>query len=136
TGFSGVDAHQVGAVVGGHVLASFLPGIEHLLTEGQRPVEGRVVVVNQLGVGDRFADAVNHAGDLANVGLLGFDPQQVGAVLQRSDAVQNHAVFARAGTEAEQTGRQTLRLQQLAVGLHDDVAVGDVGCGFDVFAVQ
>src|SRR5690606_38845925 len=131
-----LDAHQLVAVVGGHVLAFGGPGVEHLLTEVQGPVEGRAVVVHQLGVGNDGADAVNHALDLANVRLLGFDPQQVGAVLQAGDAVQNHAVFASARLEAEQAGGQTLGLEQLALGLDDHVAVFDVGGGVDVLTVQ
>src|SRR5690606_32813263 len=109
-----VDAHQLGAVVGGNVLAFGNHGVEHLLTEVQGPVEGRAVVVDQLGVRDDLTDAVNHALDLANVRLLGLDPQQVSAVLQAGDAVQYAAVFAGASAELEQVGRQTLRTQQLA----------------------
>src|SRR5690606_24256918 len=108
------------------------PIVEHLLTEVQSPVEGRAVVVNQLGVGHNFADAVDHASDLTNVGLLGFDPQQVGTVLQAGDTVQNHTVFASAFFELEQTGRQTLGLEQLALSLDHNVAVCDVVCRLDV----
>src|SRR5690606_11217098 len=129
-----VCTHQTGAVVCRYVLASFLPRIEYLLTEVQSPVEGRAVVVNQLGVRHHFTDAVNHGRDLTNVGLLGFDPQQVGTVLQAGDTVQNDAVFAGAFLELEQAGSQTLRLEQLAVCLNNHVAVGDVGSGLDVVA--
>src|SRR5690606_22839043 len=45
-----LDAHQAGTVVGGNILAFGNHGIEYLLTEVQRPVEGRAVVVDQLGV--------------------------------------------------------------------------------------
>src|SRR5690606_2814255 len=92
--------------------------------------------VNQLGVGHNFADAVDHASDLTNVGLLGFDPQQVGTVLQAGDTVQNHTVFASAFFELAQTGRQTLGLEQLALSLDHNVAVCDVVCRLDVLAVQ
>ncbi len=68
--------------------------------------------------------------------LLGFDPQHVCAVLQAGDAVQNNTVFARARLEAEQARGQTLRLQQLAVGLDHNVAVLDLGSVVDVLAVQ
>src|SRR5690606_30563327 len=129
-------AHQVVAVVGGNILALGNPVVEHLLTEVQGPVEGRAVVVNQLGIGHHFADAVNHVGDLANVRLLGFDPQQVSAVLQGGDAVQNHAVFTSTFAELEQTGGQALGLEQLAVGLAAHVAVLDVVSAGDVVTVQ
>src|SRR5690606_40205590 len=72
------------------------PIVEHLLTEVQSPVEGRAVVVNQLGVGHNFADAVDHASDLTNVGLLGFDPQQVdrkSTRLNSSHVKISYAVF-------------------------------------------
>jgi hypothetical protein len=82
------------AVVGRDVLALFAPGIEHLLAEVQRPVEGRRVVVDELGTRHDFADTVDHAGDLADVRLLGLDPHQVRAVLQRGDTVEHHAVLA------------------------------------------
>src|SRR5690606_14240783 len=121
--------------VGGSVLAFGSPGIEHLLTEVQGPVEGRAVVVDQLGVRDVFADAVKHALDLANVRLLGFDPQQIGAVLQAGDAVQYAAVFAGARAELEQVGRQALRTQELATAVDHDVAVAQVGGG-NFFAIQ
>src|SRR5690606_26888745 len=75
-------------------------------------------------------------GDLADVGLLGFDPQQVGTVLQGSDAVQNHAVHASAFTELEQAGGQTLGLEQLAVGLDDNVTVLDVVSAGDVVTID
>src|SRR5690606_16706394 len=102
----------------------------------QSPVEGRAVVVDQLGIRNHFADAVDHLGDLADVGLLGFDPQQVGTVLQGSDAVQNHAINTSAFTELEQAGRQTLGLEQLAVGLDDDVTVLDVVSAGDVVTID
>src|SRR5690606_15989434 len=80
-GFVVLDAHQLGAVVGGNILAFGNHGVEHLLTEVQGPVEGRAVVVNQLGIRNGPADFVDHLGNLANVRLLSLDPQQVSAVL-------------------------------------------------------
>ena len=77
-----VDAHQLVAVIGGNVLAFFFPGVKHLLAEIQRPVERWRVVVDQLGIGNDLADFVDHAADLADMRLFGFDPQQVSAVLQ------------------------------------------------------
>ena len=109
---------------------------DSLLTEVQGPVEGRAVVVNQLGIRHHFLDAVNHARNLANVRLLGFDPQHVCAVLQAGDTVQNNTVFARASFELEQARGQALRLQQLAVGLDHNVAVLDLGSVVDVLTVQ
>src|SRR3546814_7587917 len=63
--------------------------IEHLLAKVQRPVEARRVVIGELGIGNRFADAIDHAGDLFDVRLFGLDPDQVGAVLKAGDAVKN-----------------------------------------------
>src|SRR5690606_19777678 len=131
-----ISAHQTVAVVSRNVLTFSNPIVEHLLTEVQSPVEGRAVVVNQLGVGHNFADTVNHRSDLTNVRLLGFDPQQVGTVLQAGDTVQNHTVFASAFFELEQARSQTLRLEQFALSLDYNVAVCDVVCRLDVFAIQ
>ena len=122
-----IDAHQLGAVIGRHVLARFGPGVEHLLAEIQRPVEAGRVVVDQLGVGDHFADAADHATDLADVRLFGFDPQQVRAVLKAGDAVQHAAVLAGSRTELEEVAGQALGLEQLAVAADQDVAVADFG---------
>src|SRR5690606_27079810 len=130
-----LDANLLGAVVGRTVIALGNHGVEHLLTEVQRTVEGRAVVVHQLGVRDVFTDAVNHGLDLANVRLIGFDPQQVGAVLQAGDAVQYAAVFAGAGTELEQVRRQALGTQQLAAAVDHDVAIAQVGSGH-FFAIE
>ena len=116
-------AHQLGAVVGRDILAGGLHRVVHLLAEVQGPVERRAVVVGQLGVRDDLADPLDHAGDLRDMRLFGLDPQQVGAVLQRGDAVEHAAVFAGAGAELEQVARQALGPQQLAVALDDDVAV-------------
>src|SRR5690606_15589731 len=107
-----------------------------LLAEVQGPVERRAVVVNQLGVRDDFADAVNHLCDLANVRLLGFDPQQVSTVLQAGDTVEDNTVDTGAFAEAEQAGGQALRLEQLAVCLDNHVAVLDVVSAVDVLTVQ
>ena len=134
-GFVVLDAHQLGAVVGGNVLAFGNHGVEHLLTEVQGPVEGRAVVVHQLGIRDGLTDFVDHGRDLANVRLLGFDPQQVGTVLQAGDAVQYAARFAGASTELEQVGRQALGTQQLAAAVDHDVAVAQVGSGH-FFAIE
>src|SRR5690606_35606817 len=95
----------------------------------------RAVVVDQLGVRDDLADLVNHGSDLTNVRLLGLDPQQVGTVLQRSDAVQDAACFASASAELEQVGRQTLGTQQLAFTIQNHVAVVQIGRGH-FFAIQ
>ena len=130
-----VNAHQLGAVVGRNVFAFANHDVEHLLTEVQSPVERWAVVVNQLGVRDGFTNFVNHASDLTNVRLLGFDPQHVGAVLQRGDAVQYAACFTGASAELEQVGRQALRTQQLATAVQNHVAVVQVGSG-NFFAIQ
>ena len=89
-----IDAHQPGAIIGAHVLVGRNIGIIDLLAEIQRPVEAGAVVVDQLGSGDHLADAVHHSGDLADVRLFGFDPQQVSTVLQAVDAVEHAAIFA------------------------------------------
>ena len=128
--------HQVGAIVVAQILAFFLPGIEHLLTEVQGPVERRAVVVNQLGVRLLLADTVDHVLDVSHVRGRGLDPQQVGAVAQAGDTVQYHAVDVGVAAELEQTGGQTGGLEQLAVGLDHDVAVVDLVGGIDVFAFQ
>ena len=67
--------------------------------------------------------------------LLGLDPQQVGAVLQRGDAVEHAAVFAGAGTELIEVAGKPLRTHHLAVLVDDDVAIPGVG-GSHFFAVQ
>ncbi len=128
--------HQVGTLVGGDVLAFGFPGVEHLLAEVQRPVERRRVVVDQLGAGHRLADAVDHAGDLADVGLFGLDPQKIGTVLQAGDAVQHHPVFAGARLELIEAGGETLDLDQLAVLLDHHVAVVDIGGRGNLFTVE
>ena len=89
----------------------------------------------QLGVWHDGADAIHHALDLADVRLLGFDPQQVGAVLQAGDAVEHAAVFAGAGAELEQVARQALGTQQLAAAIDENVAVLGGGRRY-FFAVQ
>jgi hypothetical protein len=92
-----IHAHQPRAVIAAHVLAVRGPGIIDLLAEIERPVEAGRVVVDQLGIGDRFANARNHPADLADMRLFGFDPQQVGAILQAGDAVQHAAILAGSG---------------------------------------
>ena len=67
--------------------------------------------------------SLHHAADLGDMRFFGFDPQQVGAVLQRGDAVEHAARFAGVRTELEQVARQALRTQQLAVALEYDVAI-------------
>src|SRR5690606_28413571 len=78
----------------------------------------------------------NHFCDLANVRLLGFDPQQVGTVLQAGDTVEDNTVDTGAFAEAEQARGQALRLEQLAVCLDNHVAVLDVVSAVDVLTVQ
>ena len=130
-----IDAHQPGAIIGAHVLAGRNIGIIDLLAEIQRPVEAGRVVVNQLGGGDHLADAVHHSGDLADVRLFGFDPQQVGTVLQAVDAVEHAAILARTGAELEQVRRQPLRPQQLAIAADDNVAVANLA-DVDFLAIE
>ena len=122
-----VDTHQLGAVIGRHVLACFGPRIEHLLAEIERPVEAGRIVVDELRIRHDLADTVDHFGNLFDVRLLGLDPQQVGAVLQAGDAVEHHAVHARAGAELEEVRRQALGRKQLAVAADEHLPVADVG---------
>ena len=70
------------------------------------------------------------------MGFFGFDPQQVGAVLQAGDAVKNHAIFTSAGFELVEARSETLGFHQLAVLLDDHVAVVDVGGIFDHIPVE
>ncbi len=67
--------------------------------------------------------------------LLGLDPQQVGAVLQRGDAVEHAAVFAGAGAELIEIAGQPLRAHHLAVAVDDDVAASGI-LGRHFFAIQ
>ncbi len=67
--------------------------------------------------------------------LLGLDPEQVGAVLQRGDRVEHAAVRAGAGRELEQVRGQALRADELAVTHEDHVAVLGV-LGGDLLAVE
>ena len=130
-----LDVHQVLAVEGRDVPALLRPGVVNLPAEIQGPVERRAVVVDQLGVRHLFTDAVDHAADLADVRLLGLDPDQVGAVLQRGDAVQHAAVLAGALAELEQARLEALGPQQVAVALEHHVAVLHLVVG-DVLAVE
>ena len=67
--------------------------------------------------------------------LLGLDPQQVGAVLERGDAVEHDAVLARSGAELVKVRGQTLGGQQLAIAADEDLAIGDVG-GVNFIAIE
>lgn len=67
--------------------------------------------------------------------LLGLDPQQVGAVLQRSDAVEHAAVFAGTSTELIEVAGKPLRTHHLAVAVDNDVAIPGVG-GCHFLAIQ
>ena len=128
-------AHQLGAFVGGHVLAFGLQGVVHLLAEVQGPVERWAVVVHQLGVRDDLADFADHAADLRDMRFFRFDPQQVGAVLQGGNAVEHATLFAGTGAELEQVARQAFWTQQLAFALDDDVAIAQC-VGRHFFAVE
>ncbi|MCY1240316.1 hypothetical protein D9M72_531570 [compost metagenome] len=86
----------------GNIPPVFLPGIEDLLPEIQGPVERWRVVVDELRVRDDGLDAVHHAGDLFDVGLLGFNPKQVRAIVERIDAVHNATVRSSAFPELEE----------------------------------
>ena len=68
--------------------------------------------------------------------LLGLDPQEISTILQRGDAVEYHTILPRALSELEQTGCQTSRLQQLAVGLDHHVPIGNVISAVDVIAIE
>src|SRR6201995_3644719 len=115
--------HQLGAIVLADVLAGFLSCVVDVPTEVERAVERRRVVVGELRVRDDLADAVDHLGDLLDMRLLGLDPQQVRAVLQRGDAVEHTAILTGAGPELIEVAGQALRTHHLAVLVDDDVAV-------------
>src|SRR3984885_1918538 len=127
--------HQVGPIVLADILAGFLHRIVHLPTEVERPVERWRVVVGQLRVRNHLANAVDHLGDLLDIRLLGLDPQQVGTVLQRSDAVEHAAIFSGAGTELIEVAGEPLRTHHLAVAVDDDIAIPGVG-GRHFLAIQ
>ncbi len=81
-----------------------------------------------------LADTVDHRRDLFDVRLLRLDPQQVGAVIERRDAIHDTAVGPGSFAELEEVRRQTLRTHQLAIAIEDHVAVAR-GCRVDLFAV-
>ena len=128
-------AHQLGAFVGGHVLAVGLHDVIHLLAEVQGPVDRGAVVVHELGVRDDLADFADHAADLRDMRFFRFNPQQVGAVLQRGDAIEHATLFAGTGAELEQVAWQAFWTQQLAFALEDDVAIAQ-RIGRHFFAVE
>ena len=57
-------AHQRAPVVRRHVASFRDPRVVHLLAKVERPIERRRIVVDELGVGNDGADAVDHARDL------------------------------------------------------------------------
>ena len=120
------DTHEIVAAVGRHVLAFGCPVVEDLLAHVERPVKRWRVVVDQLGVGHDLADRANHVANGANVWCGGFDPQQIGAVLQTVDAVEHAALFAGAVAELVQTVWQPHRANELAVLFEQNFAVFDV----------
>ena len=70
------------------------------------------------------------------MGLLGFDPQQVGTVLQAGNTVKNDAIFTGARLELVEARSEALGFHQLTVLLDDHVAIIDVGGVFDHIAIQ
>src|SRR6195256_4636991 len=127
--------HQFGPIVPADILAGFLHRVVDLPTEVERPVERGRIVVGQLRVRNDLANAVDHLGDLLDMRLLGLDPQQVGAVLQRGDAVEHATIFAGAGTELIKVAGKPLRTHHLAVPVDDDIAIPGVG-GCHFLAIQ
>src|SRR3546814_18459126 len=78
-------------------------------------------MLRDLRIGDDFADAVDHGGDLFDVRLSSLDPQQVGTVLKRGAAVHDAAIVAGSGTESIEVRGKALRANQLAVAIHQHV---------------
>ena len=111
------------------------PCIKHLLTEIQRPIEAWRVIVGKLCIWNDFANAVYHACNLLNMRLFRFDPDEVRAILKRGDAIQYAAIFASAGAELEQIGRQALWTQQLSVAVQNDIAILGRG-GVNFFTIK
>ena len=115
-----------GVRIGGDVLAGVPPLRIDLLAERQGPVEGGRVVVHQLGLRRLLPHRADQAANLLQVGPLGFNPQQVGAVLQAGGAVEHHPVGPGALAEGVQAVVQPLRAAQLAVLVDGDVAVAQL----------
>ena len=67
--------------------------------------------------------------------LLGLDPEQIGAVSQRRDAVEHAALLTGTGAELVQVGCQALGPQQLSLAADHDVAVVQVGAR-DLFDIE
>ena len=97
--------------------------------------DGRVVV-DQLGVRALLAHRIHHGGDLRNVRLFGFDPEQIRAMLEAGDAVEDDAVEAGVFLERVQAIVQTLRLTDLAALVDGDVAVVQLVQVVHLFRVQ
>ena len=56
--------------------------------------------------------------------------------MQGSNAVQDYPVLARSLAELKEARGQPRRLQQLAIGLDHDIAIGDVIGTFNVVAIE
>ena len=75
-----------------HISTRFLPFFINLFPKLQRPIKGRGIVIDQLGLRTFFPDRFNHATDLFEVRSLGFDPKQIGPMFKCRDAIKNHPI--------------------------------------------
>ena len=78
--------------VSAQVFACSLPFAVDLLSESQCPVKRRRVVVYQLRIWHVLTYFIYHAGDLRDIGLFRFDPEEVRTMFQASHAVEHHAI--------------------------------------------
>ena len=81
-----------GVWVSAQVFACSLPLAVDLLSESQRPVKRRRIVVYQLRIRHVLTYFIHHTGDLRDIGFFRFDPKEVRTMFQASHAVEHHAV--------------------------------------------
>ena len=131
-------AHWVfcGIRIGRHIFACGFHFLVYLLTEFQCPVKRWRVVVNQFCFRSHFAHGIHHGGDLLNIGLFGFDPQQISAMFQAGNAVQYYAVEASIVFKRVQAVVQALRLRELAIDANSDVAIFQIRNIVDHFGIE
>ena len=110
-----------GVWVSAQVLALSLPFAVDLLSERQRPVKRRGVVVYQLRIRHVLTYFIHHAGDLRDIGFFRFDPKEVRAMFQAGYAVEHHAIKPCVLAECVQAVIQSKRFNEVALLVNDDV---------------
>ena len=91
----------------------------------QGPIKTGAVVVHQFGIGNFSPNSINQFGHFAYMWIRSFDPQQIGAIFQTCDTIQDSPIESSIGHKFVESIGQTFWDAEFSIHFDEGRSIRD-----------